>query len=525
MKETEALKKYGGHKAIPLTLVMNLVFAGFFACKTQPIDIGKGADITWPSYHLARIRIADTDVIEDIDNDARAQNLVQKIRSDHLRFVSNIGPGFVWVIVTDQRWGTLKQQDYAIDDVLRADELTLHKRMVWGPDMKLPAGYHTYEGIVDQLKAIHRRYPDITALEIIGGTQQFQKDIYAMKLSAPAAGPAQTPRVLFSAAIHGHEIMGTEVTMGILRDLLEKYGEGDKKIIGYLRDLEIWFVPVINVDGYALATTRHPNWRKNARDNDGDGTWSDGDGVDLNRNFDFNFGAGGSADPESRFYRGPYPFSERETRDMADFVKKQKVLFSFTYHSAESRVYYPWSKKIGEQETFTPEDRLLTEMAKTIAGKIRCINEDYTYQPVRNTHEESYATNYYYAELGTIDFMIELGKYDHVYPEPVLGTIIRHNLPAAYYLLERARGPGLAGTVVDASTGRALSAEIQILPIDGGDDVKPRTNDPRTGRFYRALLPGTYDVVVKATGYPKQRIDNVVVPDGRWTELDFRMQK
>jgi len=67
--------------------------------------------------------------------------------------------------------------------------------------------------------------------------------------------------------------------------------------------------------------------------------------------------------------------------------------------------------KLGDLKNkfFAPEDGLLTEIALTIAGRIKYINEDYTYTAIRNTKSEAYTTNYYYGELGTIDFIIEVG--------------------------------------------------------------------------------------------------------------------
>jgi hypothetical protein len=248
-------------------------------------------------------------------------------------------------------------------------------------------------------------------------------------------------------------------------------------------------------------------------------------GVDLNRNFDFRFSAGGSGDPASRFYRGPRPFSERESRDLADFVRQKKILFSLSYHSAESRVYYPWRETVDGREVYTPEDGWLTALAWALAGQIRCLNRAYTYEAVRNTADECYTTNYYYAELGTIDLMIELGKYDHVFPEPMLRRIVEANLPAAFHVLRRTLGPGLTGRVTDEASGQALSAEVRVLPFDkDSDEIKPRTTDPATGRFFRALPPGTYTVEIEAAGHAGRRFERVTVSEDGWTRLDCRLK-
>ena len=474
-------------------------------------------------HHLLKIKIADSQIIEEFENDPAVQRLATEIRSHGLTHVSNMGLGFLWVIATDDELEDLRLRKYDIEHVMQAPELVLHKRMVWGPSQTLPNGYHEYEEIVASLETLHRLNPRTTALHIIGRTQQFERPIYALELSDQASRQRDKPRVLFSAVIHGNEVMGAEVTMALLRDLLREH-TGNESVARYLGELDIWFVPVINVDGYVLATTVNPSWRKNARDNDSDGKLSWDDGVDINRNFDFHFDTSGSSDPGSKFYRGESPFSERESRTMADLVRDQKFLFSFTYHSAESRVYYPWRITTDETEFHTPEDDLLTEMASSIADATRSINENYTFDAVRNTKTESYTTNYYYGALGTIDFIIELGKYDHVYPEPVLQRVIQNCMPGAHYLLDRALGPGLTGVVSEEGTGRPLLAEVKILPRDDLDaDVMPRTTRSDTGRYYRALQAGTYSVVVQAAGMQTKEFRDVVVAANGWTELDCRL--
>jgi len=49
--------------------------------------------------------------------------------------------------------------------------------------------------------------------------------------------------------------------------------------------------------------------------------------VDLNRNYDFKWARGSpgssSGDPCSEDYRGAYPFSEKETSNIRDFVSRR----------------------------------------------------------------------------------------------------------------------------------------------------------------------------------------------------------
>ncbi len=474
-------------------------------------------------WNLVKLRISEKSVIEEIEQDSTAMSLVRQIRSLDYRVVSNIEFGFLWVIVDDDDLRSLHDRGYDLDEVMREGERELFKRMVWGPRMELPDGYHTYGEVIDELRSFQLRFPEIAHLESIGRTQGFGKEIFALKISDNAAIREDEPRILFSAAIHGNEIMGTELCMALIDELVDGYGRVDA-ITRAVDGLEIWFVPVINADGYSISTTDHPMWRKNARDNNGDGRLSDGDGVDLNRNFDFNFETSGSGDPSSRYYRGTAPFSESGVRAMATFVGNEKFLFSVTYHSAEARVYYPWRISRHGEEKYSSEDILLTGIAEAIAGRIRCLNDEYFYEAVRNTFDDAYTTNYYYGVFGTIDFMIELGKYDHVYPKPVLERIINNNKPGVHYLLERAHGPGLTGVVTDRMTGEPASVIVRILPFDTGA-VTPRTTDPATGRYYRVLQPGEYSLEIEAEGMVVERIESVVVGDGGWTVLDILINR
>ena len=84
-----------------------------------------------------------------------------------------------------------------------------------------------------------------------------------------------------------------------------------------LKNTEMWFVPVVNPDGYDY-TFQSKNtrlWRKNLRDNDGDDVLTGKDGVDTNRNWavKWRYDQEGAADVFSDdTYRGPSAQSEPE---------------------------------------------------------------------------------------------------------------------------------------------------------------------------------------------------------------------
>ncbi|KAK7477534.1 hypothetical protein BaRGS_00031219 [Batillaria attramentaria] len=95
-----------------------------------------------------------------------------------------------------------------------------------------------------------------------------------------------------------------------------------------------WFIaPIVNPDGYAYSRAKPENrlWRKTRSDKHMNGTGCVG--VDANRNFGFDWNpeSGASSDPCSPVFAGPAPFSEPETRNIRDWLKKlsdRTALFS-----------------------------------------------------------------------------------------------------------------------------------------------------------------------------------------------------
>ena len=95
-----------------------------------------------------------------------------------------------------------------------------------------------------------------------------------------------------------------------------------------------------NPDGYEYSHTANRLWRKNRAKNNGLTSLllSLCDGVDLNRNFGYHWSdvnpiniQGGTQLTCAETYSGPRPFSEPESRNIANFVTsiQQNVVVSY----------------------------------------------------------------------------------------------------------------------------------------------------------------------------------------------------
>ena len=92
-----------------------------------------------------------------------------------------------------------------------------------------------------------------------------------------------------------------------------------------LRTRELWFLPVVNPDGYQYTFDHERLWRKTLRDNDGNGKITNDDGVDPNRNYPerWDYDDEGSATISSdETYRGPRAASEPEVRADMNLVRQ-----------------------------------------------------------------------------------------------------------------------------------------------------------------------------------------------------------
>ncbi|WP_193611821.1 M14 family zinc carboxypeptidase [Nocardioides lijunqiniae] len=206
-------------------------------------------------------------------------------------------------------------------------------------------------GIRDQMVTAARRNPDVAKLVKLGTTYQ-GRDILALKLTYGARWrrDGSRPAVIYSATQHAREWIATEVTRRLMTSYLDRWRARDRSVRRLLAGTELWFVPVMNPDGYQYTFDVERLWRKNLRDNNGDGVTQVGDGVDPNRNFPSHWGydnEGSSPIPSSETYRGPAPASEPETKAAMRLFRTARAEFMVNYHSNGRWLLYNDGWQIG----------------------------------------------------------------------------------------------------------------------------------------------------------------------------------
>lgn len=203
-------------------------------------------------------------------------------------------------------------------------------------------GFYTYQEFLDEIDAMAAQYPDlISAKDSINNFLSIQsRPIYWLRLSDNPNSDEGEPEVLYTAIHHAREPNSLSEVIFYMWYLLENYNTSAE--IKYLVDnTEMYFVPMINPDGYVYNQTTDPNgggmWRKNRRLNSG-GSY----GVDLNRNYSYGWGTTGTTTTQSSdTYCGTAAFSEPETQAIKWFCENRNFLYAFNAHTYANDILFP----------------------------------------------------------------------------------------------------------------------------------------------------------------------------------------
>ncbi|KAH9261264.1 hypothetical protein BASA81_000968 [Batrachochytrium salamandrivorans] len=277
--------------------------------------------------------------------------------------------------------------------------------------------------------------------------------------------------VLYTALHHAREPLGMMSLVAFVHDLLGKHAQGDLSIKRLLRQTTLYFILVVNPDGYVDNET---NLNQMRRKNLGKYCTSEvakvrdqESGVDLNRNYQFCFDrdeVGGNRNECEIDYQGPHAFSEPETRAVRDFVLQRNFKVAFNYHSFGRQIYLPYSC---QAEGATKDNAFFFRFAARITR-----NTAYQYGQPWNSGLYSVngdASDWMYSERGIIAVSPEVAPSDPVASERAgfwVPTSTVHNL-ARETLEMNLAGAWTAGVCFDVmvtAQGKLLVVNAGLLP-------------------------------------------------------------
>ncbi len=204
-------------------------------------------------------------------------------------------------------------------------------------------GFLTWEEVIEKLDDMYANFPNLITEKVSIGQTLEEREMWMVQISDNPGVEEGEPEVLYTAVHHAREPESMMQLIFFMYYLLENY-DSDPLVQNIVDNTNLYFIPIVNPDGYVYNHTTDPNgggmWRKNRR-NSGGGAW----GVDPNRNYGFKWGydnSGSSGDPWDETYRGTAAFSEPLTQNMREFAIAHNFVSALHYHTYSNLLLYPW---------------------------------------------------------------------------------------------------------------------------------------------------------------------------------------
>ncbi|CAG4956847.1 unnamed protein product [Parnassius apollo] len=239
---------------------------------------------------------------------------------------------------------------------LDANEIELQDRrghrMTWKQ-------YHRIEDIHGFMDYLAKTYPKIVSVNSIGKSHE-GRDLKVLRISD---GKPTNKAVFIDGGTHAREWISPATVTYFINQFAENFDVETDDI----KNIDWYFLPVVNPDGYEYTHQTDRLWRKNKKPTRSARGCV---GTDINRNFGYRWGGrGSSANPCSEIYRGSSAFSEPESKALSDFIKNSAANFTayITYHSYGQYLLYPW----GYENSVPADHKDLHDLGNRMAEAIK----------------------------------------------------------------------------------------------------------------------------------------------------------
>ncbi len=376
-------------------------------------------------------------------------------------------------------------------------------------------GYLTYQELLDELDDMASQYPNlITQKAQIGdflteGTPDNSvtpsiggNPIYWLRISDNANTDEDETEVLYTSIHHAREPMSLMNLVFYMWFLLENY-DTDQDIQNIVNNTELYFIPVINPDGYLYNQVTDPNggglWRKNRKDTNG---------VDNNRNYNYFIngdpnngswgGPGSSNNPNNQTYRGAAPFSEVENQAIKWFVEQHEFVLALNNHSFGELLFFPF----GYANVPTPDEDLYLSLGSLLTSQNG-------YSEIRDSPFSGESDDFMYGTVGThskiFAFTPEIGT--SFWPpassiERICKEMMFLNLEAARVSQNHANIEDTSLTFIESITEAQASFSIQRLGITGN------------GTFTVSLEPVSSNIISNGSAITFTSLNELEITNG-----------
>lgn len=332
--------------------------------------------------------------------------------------------------------------------------------------------YHTYASLTAELKTLAEKFPNLVTLSSAGKTVE-NREMWLLEISAKDVVDENKPKLLYISSMHGDEVVGKEMMMYLLRDLLNGYGT-DARATSLLRNAKLFIIPSMNPDG----TERHQRFNAN--------------GVDLNRNFP-------EMDEEAFSTSG----RAIETKNIMELHRAHHFQVSANFHTGALCVNLPWDHKPNSSAQKFGDDNLLMSMAKEFAEH----NEPMHDVSGGSFHNGvTYGYEWYEVLGGMQDWSSYFRSSSHVTIElsnikwPSASTLAgfwSNNREALLRYFERG---------IDGIHLKVVNEQGELVNNVGVDLSSAKRTITYNGFIHRPTIEGPQAVTLKAPGYAAQTL-------------------
>ena len=368
-------------------------------------------------------------------------------------------------------------------------------------DLESRGDYHNHAALTEELNAYADAFPDITRLISIGNTTQ-GRALWALLITDNPDIEEDEPEFKYSSTIHGDEPVGTEISLYMIDRLLNDYGT-DPRITALVDDTAIWFLPLMNPDGFEAIS------RVNAR------------GRDLNRSF-----PAFPSDFTDTFYDGEdsdITGREAEVQAVMAWTLENNFVLSANFHGGALVMNYPYDDDglPSGNDTPTPDDLLFEDISLRYAD----LNPPMSASPIfpdgiTNGSEwfsiEGGMQDWIYRYTGGMDVTIELSNIKRPPSSTLHGFWLDNEASMLAYM--EAVHIGVRGIVTERRSGEPLWASVSVT-----DNTHRVYTDSDVGDYHRLLLPGQYDLTYFAPGFIPYVVKDIAVSENDATRVDVSL--
>lgn len=283
--------------------------------------------------------------------------------------------------------------------------------------------FYTLDEAMEEMEEISFRYPGLVTMEEIGHSVK-GRPIYCLILGEGKE------HLQISAAHHAREWITTWLLFRMIREYAGSL-ESEESFLGYpLEELltkgSFHFIPIVNPDGYILATEgwekaglSYESYRRMADVSGiGDRFWlwkANIEGIDLNRQYDMNWErVKDSPDyPAAMGYKGREPFSEPEVETLLRRTTEEVPLAVMAYHTAGEEIY--WLH--GQRGRYRARDERLAAGLKERLGYMLIDEEDSVAGGFADWFVDLYQRPGFTIEVGRAPHPVDLKQLDGIWRE------------------------------------------------------------------------------------------------------------